>query len=278
MLKLDMDINGRLILKMEVVSPAVYLDLCALMNLAEDNILGNKFRTILNQRKGTLLIASLHLVELSDVLDAKKIGLYELFLDSLLDHLGFIDVAPNRVIKKENRRLMGDKNINPPGDEQLLDFFSEKMLSIQTIEPLTFRGFLAKFVRSDIADKKKKFHLQFNPDIEQLRKEKQKAKNYFAKINKVPQDMNRGALTKYIYYDIFSSLICENKDYSSNGWRDFYHTVVPLAYCDYLVLDKEFAHKAKTTVNRLRRNKYIVQTAEVFSVGKIGEFLDTFNI
>lgn len=130
----------------------------------------------------------------------------------------------------------------------------------------------------DIADKKKKFHLQFNPDIEQWRKEKQKAKNYFTKIKNVPQDMKRGALTKYIYYDILSSFICENKNYSSNGWRDFYHTVVPLAYCDYLVLDKEFAHKARNTVDRLRRNKCIVQTAAVFPVGKIGEFLDTFNI
>lgn len=275
MLKPDIDANGRLIIKQEVTAPTVYLDLFALMNIALNNNWENKFKTAIANKKGTLLFSWIHLLEFSDVTDKKQIKTMELFLDSLLDNLGFIDVVPKVVIEKENQKLQGNHQINPPGDERLLAFFGGINMRGQSLKPLTFDEILTKFNHPAIISMKKNFHLKFNSSIKKLQEKRQKDKKYSAKIKNLPKRMNLRAATRYIDYDILNSFIRENKIHTQNGWRDFYHTVVPLAYCDYLLLDKEFANKAQQAVNKLTNNNYTAQTAKVFS--DIDKFLIDFE-
>jgi hypothetical protein len=54
MLKLDMGSNGQPIKIQEITSPNVYLDLCALMDIAIKDNYRDKFKAVLFNKKGTL--------------------------------------------------------------------------------------------------------------------------------------------------------------------------------------------------------------------------------
>jgi len=275
MLKLDMDSNGQPIKIQEITSPNIYLDLCAFMDIATKSNYRDKFKAALFNKRGTLLFSWIHLLELSDVSDKEQLKSYVSFLDSLIENLGFIDVVPAAVIAKENQKLQGDNNVKPPMDERFLSFFDTVIMNTKSIKPLSFDWLLTNLNHPVIIEYKKVFHLKFNSCLADSQKKKKKDKRYEARIEAVARGINLPVATRYIEDDILKSFLREGKKLSPNSWRDFYHTVVPVAYCDYVLLDRGFANKAKSTIARLRRNNYTAPMAKVFS--KIDEFFVDFE-
>ena len=64
-------------------------------------------------------------------------------------------------------------------------------------------------------------------------------------------------------------VVNENMKMSSKEWIDFLHTVVPVAYFDFLMLDKRWCHFIRTTFPLSPPN-----IAQVFSQRDIKAFLD----
>lgn len=262
--------NGQPIKVQEITSPTIYLDLCALMDIAIKSNYRDKFKAVLFNKKGTLLFSWIHILELSDVTDKEQLKSYVSFLDSLIENLGFIDVVPAAVIAKENQKLQGNNNVEPPIDERLLSFFDAVIMNTKSIKPLSFDWLLTNLNHPSIIEYKKVFHLKFNSYLAESQEKKKRDKKYEARIKIVAKGANLPVATRYIEDDILKSFLREGKKLPPNSWRDFYHTVVPVAYCDYVLLDGCFANKAKNTIDRLRRNNYTAPMARVFT--KINEF------
>lgn len=265
MLKLDMGSNGQPIKIQEVTSPKIYLDLNALMNIALQDNSREKFKAMLVTKKGTLLFSWMHLLELSDVTDKEQLRFYVSFLNSLIENLGFIDVVPAAVIAKENQKLQGDNNVNPPIDERLFSFLDTIIKNAKSINPLSFDWLLTNLNHPVVVEHKKQFHLKFNSSLVASREKKGKDNKYGAKLKAVEKEATLPFATRYIEKDILNSFLREGNRLPSNSWRDFYHTVVPVAYCDYVLLDRGFVHRANSTIDRLRRNNYTAPMAKVFS-------------
>lgn len=275
MIKLDMGSSGQPIKIHEVTSPKIYLDLNALINIALQVNYKEKFKGMLFTKKGTLLFSWMHLLELSDVTDKEQISSYVSFLNSLIENLGFIDVVPAAVIAKENQKLQGDNNDNPPIDERLFSFLDTIIINVKSINPLNFDGLLTNLNHPVIIEYKKQFHLKFNSSLAESRKKKENDKKYGARLKTVEKEATSPFATRYIEKDILNSFLREGNELPSNSWRDFYHTVVPVAYCDYVLLDRGFVHKANSTIDRLRRNNYTAPMAKVFS--NIDDFFVDFE-
>ncbi|MCG2711729.1 MAG: hypothetical protein L6416_05340 [Candidatus Omnitrophica bacterium] len=66
----------------------------------------------------------------------------------------------------------------------------------------------------------------------------------------------------------------EGRKLDSNTWRDIYHTMVPVSYCQYVVLDKGAAHRAKACIDRLKGEGYEINV-EIFN--NVKNFLTRFS-
>jgi len=68
-----------------------------------------------------------------------------------------------------------------------------------------------------------------------------------------------------------------------NDAMDFFHAVVPVAYCDYVLLDNHWAAQVAQLRSRFKRTRMNVPMATVFSGGRSGveellRALDTSDI
>ena len=70
--------------------------------------------------------------------------------------------------------------------------------------------------------------------------------------------------TRYIDVEAGRYLVRDRINMSSQDWRDYFHMVTPLAYCDVVLLDRRWANKAQEMVRRLRRAGHRAQMAQVF--------------
>ena len=62
-----------------------------------------------------------------------------------------------------------------------------------------------------------------------------------------------------------------------NHWRDFVHMVVPVAYCDFALLDKAWATKARQVISRISNPEHPIKMANVFSPRELADFWVTFD-
>lgn len=272
MLKLTM-VKGELTVSQTVTSPSIYLDLCALMDIALNNCLSSQFRKAILHKNGTLLFSYMHLLEFSDITDKTQLGIIGSFLDSLLEHFGFIDVIPENVIKKENQRILGNKNIYPSVDESLIMRFVS--LKSKSLKPLiSFSDLLNMLNHNELKLMKKNFHIRFDSVIAELRRRKREDRKFSLRISSAAQGMDANIATRYIEQELLNLFIKENNIITSNSWRDFYHTIVPLAYCDYVLFDKQFSHIAKQISMRLNKERNL-KIARVYS--KINTFINDFK-
>ena len=90
------------------------------------------------------------------------------------------------------------------------------------------------------------------------------------KIQSLPDNINNDIpATKYIWKEFLRYLFKNNINLSkSNHWKDIHHAIVPMAYCDFVMLDKTWADIASKTKKRLRKAGYTGQIATVFSSRK----------
>ena len=64
---------------------------------------------------------------------------------------------------------------------------------------------------------------------------------------------------------------------NSNHWRDAVHMIVPVAYCDFVVLDRAWTAKARQVVGRLRKH-HSIEMAKIFAVGELSKFWNEFDV
>ena len=78
--------------------------------------------------------------------------------------------------------------------------------------------------------------------------------------------------TRYIYHETLLSLIRDDMPMNSNHWRDLYHMVVPLAYCNLILLDGAWATRANSVKKRLQKHGYKAEMAQIFCEIKSDKF------
>jgi len=230
--------------------PSIYLDQWMWCILSEDSDLRNRFIKTADEAKATIMYSNATLIELALIEDPKQIDAIHEVMDNL--DYGFSDFNPSRVIKKEDELEIPEGgafyDLNPCCDLELIrNYFLNRM---DPLRPFQLSAILPK-LKGDVESGKfrqmgKRFEdltpivLKARNDPEALSRAKKRhsKKELFRKQMPYTKDIYRLAIDFVV--------VNENMKMPSNEWIDLLHTVVPVAYFDFVMLDKRWCHFIRT--------------------------------
>jgi NAD-dependent oxidoreductase involved in siderophore biosynthesis len=102
-----------------------------------------------------------------------------------------------------------------------------------------------------------------------------------AEMKRAPKGPVIQAPTRYVADEIRRSLIRDaTAPMTTNDWADFFHTIVAVSYCDFVILDRRWFAAATQAQRRLKKAGLLedVHFARVFSVGKLTDFWAEFDV
>ncbi len=264
MIKFAINTNGDVQASQHDVAPMVYLDHCALRTISEDSAFTARLTRDLESLGGTLALSWANLAEFAKVTDQEQARKAEKLIDANLPRIFLLEADPFVVIDRENSLLAGGPPLSPHGDKEFLRVFV-------TLKPTS----LALFSARDLFDVTQDPALiQLNERladtivscVETLRREDKP-------IPETTNPIQRG--TRYILRELMRPLLKDKQRVvTRNDAFDFYHAVVPVAYCDFVLLDKSWETYVDQARLSLNGSGASVPIARVFSLKKGG--LDRF--
>lgn len=266
MIRLEINADGVPIVIQQDLSPTVYLDHWALRKFSQDPVLSQRFMRALEKREGTLALSWLNLAEFSKVTDHSQGKMAEEFYAGILPRIFFLDSDPFSVIRREDEILSGRTKalIAPHADVGFLSTFAH--LKPDSPTAFTVRE-LFRTVQGD----------QLQPDFDRLADtvaeriqvlrnkydQKQEFRSAVARLPSGPM-IQRG--TRYILRELARGfLVDRGMKVSRNHAIDFMHVVVPLSYCEFVLLDKHWEAQVKLVRSRLSKTALEVPLARVYS-------------
>jgi hypothetical protein len=262
------NINGKIAVKIDQIAypPTVYLDTWALFDFIEDDRLANKFVKILNNLGGTLMLSIMSILESVGLKNQKQFQCLCDLIDSLgIDKVALLDFNFMRVITKEKIY----KKISPAIDLGLLDSFikihkPENLLKVSEI-------FLA--YRQDLKNGKvlnEKWEEDLFPIVKRARNNTNSLSNAKKRFRRRKEKANtcKFPCTEFLMETCFDYItINENMKMPDKEWRDIFHTIVPVAYCDFVLVDKKWLNFIKSS------GLEYPQIAKVYAQRNLSEFL-----
>lgn len=259
------NINGRIAVKIDQITypPTVYLDTWALFYFVRDNKLADKFIKILNNLSGTLILSIVSIIESMAIDDQEQIQNLYKFIDSM--GAAFLDFNFTRVIRKEKI----NKKISPAIDCGLLDSF----INIHNPEnPLKVSEIFLAY-RQDLENGKvlnEKWEEDLFPIVIRARNNINALSNAKKRFRRRKEKANtcKFPCTEFLMETCFDYItINENMEMPNKEWYDVLHTIVPVAYCDFLLIDKRWLNFIKST------GLEYPKIAKVYAQRNLNEFL-----
>ena len=223
--------------------PTVYLDNWPLSLFSVDHTLGGRFTDLLDTSSGTLTISVVSLLEIVGRRDEKQVASTLRLLDSV--DAVFIDIDPSRVIKREEELRHTDRFIShrsPCADLQLLAALADVHNPLKPFKISEIVLELQKEIKNRRCVVREDLETALFPPIEKARHDPtalSKAKERFKKKSKrirlefpcTPDLLNRC---------IDFIVINESMKMPDKEWRDVLHVIVPVAYCDFVLIDSRW--------------------------------------
>jgi hypothetical protein len=239
--------NGKIEIREYFRSPMIYLDHWALNDISLNKTLRDKFADIMNAKGGMLRLSVYNMMELSKQVDSSQVDAILDMIRSIHD-CGFINADPGVVINKENTLIAEPSLIyevmNPSAEVDLV----AAHLMAQNY-PLTWH--VADIIRNIIRVMPKTNlsygNSKFVQDMERLLSRGRgdsthlrRAEKRFKSLKKAGPKYQRP--TREVY-TMAVDFIMRNKrmgmsEYSE--WVDLFHVIVPVSYCDIVMVDKRW--------------------------------------
>ncbi len=255
-------INGELTITQENFSPCVYLDHWALRNLSQDRASSDRFTNGLKNRGGTLALSWLNLVEFTAVTDNRQIDMADRLVEQVAPNLVFMALDPWLVISNEDSAIKENLRHGDWLDKLIFEAFVK--MPRDGLSPISTRGLFRQYppgtrLTEDLA-------ATFLEKIEKARKQYSTDKNAQRMVNKPLKGSRIYPATRFLIPELLRVLIKNAaQKLTKNDASDFLHAVVPLAYCDYVLLDAHWATQAKAAADRLRKVGHIEKIAQTLS-------------
>lgn len=229
-------------------SPMVYLDHWALNDLSLNPDLRDRFVRTMNDKGGTLRLSVVNMTELSKQADKHQV---ESILSMIrrIEDCGLINIDAGEVIKKENILISDPTAIfqvkNPSAE---LELISAHLLARNY--PLTWHvsDIIASVIDELPSKRLSRSNDQFLADMKHLletgRNDAEylkRAKGRFGKLKKSGpkyQTATRELLQLSLDF-VMRNMNMKMTQYSE--WNDIFHLIVPVAYCDIVMLDRRWA-------------------------------------
>lgn len=278
MLSLNIDANEALRVTQTNEPPTVYSDHWALMSVAKNDCLANRFINALNKRNGTLALSWVNLAEVAKITDEHQIKTVEQFVDAISPQLLFISADPWPVIDSEDEVVQRRRTDSAWGDSDLLKVLIGK--ETQSANPLTAKGLFSNLRDDEILRKFDDLGDEFISRIENLRKHYAEDSQFAKAVRKPPRGSPKLPATRFLLLELLGSFVKNPmQQITRNDAVDFFHAIVPLSYCDYVLLDGHWATQAKYAAQRLYKVGQVTRIARAFSGRRNGllKFLEVFE-
>jgi len=269
MIEFRINENGVLEVGQVDIPPTVYLDHWALRMFSESQALSDRLTAALKQRNGTLALSWLNLAEFTKVADEGQASIAEALLEKILPNIFFLEVDFGEVIRREDNLLADGKVIPPHFDFDLLRMFSQ--MKPNSLNPFSAHG-LFKIIQGQVSTR---FDGLADTGVGRIEALRAKYAGTSA-VKRLPSGppIQRG--TRFIFRELVRALIMDKgTKITRNQVIDSFHAVVPIAYCDFVLLDKYWEAQIDRVRSRFGKAGMAVPTARVFSAKADGLKIDS---
>lgn len=273
MMSLSVNSSGELVAGQRAVPPVVYLDHWALRLFSEDPAWRTRLTAALVSRDGTLTLSWANLAEFATVGDQRQARDAEALIESLLPRIFLLEVNPFIVIGREDQLLAGGPPLAPHGDAEILRALV--MLKPRTPTVLTAHDLFTVIRGEEAAERTERIADVFLNQIAQMRDEAATDRALQATLRRhaMTTPIQRG--TRFILRELVRAILLDGaRQTVRNDAFDFFHAVVPVAYCDFVLVDGYWEVQLNRVRSRLEESGFPVPMARVFSRRRDG--LDRF--
>jgi hypothetical protein len=268
MIEFTINSNDELAVGQVEVSPAVYLDHWALRRLSENEMLAKRMVSALQSRNGTLALSALNLAEFAKVTIGEQAENAENLVEAILPNVFFIEFDLFVVIKREDELLAGGPPTPPHADMDLLRVFAQ--LKPNSLNPFTACNLFKVVQKPQLAVRLDGLADTIVNRVEALRDTLDVDEDFQATIRRLPSGPQIQRGTRIVLRELVRSLLVDGQTkITRNHAIDLLHAVVPIAYCDLVLLDKYWETQVDRARSRLNKARVSAPIAKVFS-GKRG--------
>jgi hypothetical protein len=187
------------------------------------------------------------LIELAQITDQKQIEAIKEVMENF--DYGFSDAKPSRVIQREEEsETQGGGafySINLCRDDKLIENYFRNIMD--PLIPFTMSHILKKMrelrTNRPYREMGNVFSRRLTADLQKARQDPEVLEKAKKRHSRRELQRKKPPYTKDIYsLALDFAVVNESMRMTPNEWRDFLHTVVPVAYCDFVLLDKRWCH------------------------------------
>lgn len=260
-----------------VTSPLVYLDHWCLMEFAEEPATVARLSAAFRQSGGTLAISWLNLSEFIPVDSRQTAEEAEALIRAVWPNIAFIQVVPDPVIRLEDTEFKDSDQRTPILDRELFDHYLQRAMRSHGLNPWDPTGLISDLQGQNLKTRRAQNRevgfqtskIHYEAASERFRTEAK----YRRWIKAVPEGPARRWPTKHLMEELDHAAIRSGLNLFGHGnVDDLFHSIVPVSYCDLVVLDRANTHRVDTALRRLERAGLVRRAARVFSKRTLANF------
>ena len=249
--------------------PTVYLDQWMWGQLSQDQALRNRFLGVAASRQSCVMYSFASLMELAQIADQGQLDVLAALMDEL--DYGFVQSDPVETIlleKKHETKPGVFQGRHPAVDLDLLNYAIGKHYP-----PVPKMSALLRDLKNEVPSRyaaiADHLHQHLTPMVERAKRDtkalaRAETKNRERKLGRTSAPYTQDILRCLNFFLVAN----ETMKMTRNEWIDIFHMVVPVAYMDFMVLDKRWANFVRNHLPLRPPN-----IARVYSPGEIDLFL-----
>jgi hypothetical protein len=264
----------------QTTPPVVYLDQWALIDISQRQSEAERFAGILKERNGTLALSWINLMEFGKAKQGTPAAV-DALLEKIHPNFAFLESLPDLVIEREDLNLKGGGPVAP---HLAGDFLREFVMTGKSgLDPLSPAGFVSGLIDSErsgaLDERWRELVDGVSPRFQEARDRYMTDPGFRSRMSAMPKGCLLPAPTRYVNQLAFQDAISGSwKLTSTHHWADYFHTIVPISYCDYVLLDDAWAARAQRFQDQLRRAELVREGASVFCPGALPQFWAAFAL
>ena len=239
--------NGQVEIRENFRGPIVYLDHWAINDISLDKVLNDKFIDVMNTKGGTFRLSVFNIIELSKQTDSSQLDSIFNMISSIPD-CGLINIDPKEVITKENA-LISDPSLifevkNPSAELDLVAaYITAHNHPIEWHVSDIIQSIIPELPSKALSHSNSKFLQDMQRLLEVGRGDKKhlhKAGQRFKNLKKNGPKYQRPTREVFSMALDFVMRNSQMKMSEYSEWIDLFHVVVPVSYCDIVMVDKRW--------------------------------------
>jgi hypothetical protein len=236
--------NSKIEIQEHFRSPTVYLDHWALNDLSLDDLLRDRFIDVMARKGGTFRLSVFNMLELSRQADLSQVNSILDMIDSIAD-CGLINIDPREVIEKENL-LIADASLrlNPSVE---LDIVINHVMAQNHPTEWHVSDIVRKVIPELPSTRLSESNAEFLKDMERLlgigRGDEDKLRRALKRLRELKDHGPKHQAATRELFTMAIDFVMTNRQMKMarySEWADLFHVVVPVSYCDVVMIDKRW--------------------------------------